>query len=188
MNTEQLSFGQRIDPENNLVECWFTWGCLDWIKQQDWSDKVVLMFGAGMGDIWLAKKCKELYIVERNPEWLDKCATIAANSDAYNLWYINRPCNDCSGQDEYYCAIPEGCEPDIIINDDAYRFEVIVKALSLKKSLTLITDNWLQDYVFVCPKAAELLNDYESKVFSQADHKDFENEGGEWKTAIHFIK
>ena len=39
----ELSFGQRIDPENNLVECWFTHGALDWIKSQDLKGKNILM-------------------------------------------------------------------------------------------------------------------------------------------------
>jgi len=62
MNTE-LSFGQRIDKENGLVECWFTWGALDAIKKKDLSDKIVWMFGAGLGDVWLSKRCKELHVV-----------------------------------------------------------------------------------------------------------------------------
>jgi len=183
----ELSFGQRIDPENGLVECWFTHGALDWIKQQDWSDKVVLMFGAGLGDAWLAKKCKLLYVVERNGEWLTKARNNCQENFVYNHVYCYRPCNDCSGEDEKYCAIPEGCEPDVIINDDAYRYEVIVKALSMKRPLFLITDNWQQSYVFICPAAEELLKDYESLIFEQTDHLD--NDGvNKWKTAIHFIK
>ena len=61
MNTDILSFGQRLDPENGLVECWFTHGALDEIKSMDLSDKNILMFGAGKGDYWLAKRCKKLY-------------------------------------------------------------------------------------------------------------------------------
>jgi hypothetical protein len=92
--------------------------------------------------------------------------------------------------DEMYCAIPDGFEPDIIINDDAYRYEVCVMAekyFKAKGGGILITDNWQQSYVFMCPAAAELLEPYEAHIHEQADHLD--NDGiNKWKTAIHFIK
>jgi len=181
---QELSFGQRVDPENGLVECWFTHGALDWIKEQDWSEKIVWMFGAGLGDTWLAKRCKELFVVERNLEWLYRAQTIAANNGITNLHYYHRPCDDCSGMDKEYCRV--SVDADIIINDDAYRYEVIEMALKLKRPLTLITDNWMQDYVFLCPKGEELLKGFEQKIFPQFDHTN--HEGNCWKTAIHFIK
>lgn len=186
---QNLSFGQRVDDSVGLVECWFTHGALDWIKQQNWSDKSVLMFGAGMGDAWLAKRCRQLFVVERNLDWLNRAQQY---SDANNggVYYEFRPYNDCSGNAEPYCEIPEGCIPDVIINDDAYRYEVCVMAEKRFKQNgggILITDNWQQSYVFMCPAAEELLKGYESLIFEQADHTD--NDGvNKWKTAIFFIK
>lgn len=184
--SNELCFGQRIDPESGLVECWFTHGALDWIKQQDWKDKVVLMFGAGLGDAWLAKRCKLLYVVERNGEWLNKARHNCEINGVHNHIYCYRPCDDCSGQQDYYCSIPDGCKPDVVINDDAYRYEVIEKALTLERPLTLINDNWMQDYVFLCPKGEELLKDFEQIIFPQANHTN--HEGNCWKTAVHFLK
>lgn len=181
----ELSFGQRKD-DNGLIQCWFTHGALDEIIKMDLSDKVVLMFGAGLGDAWLAKRCKKLYVVERNAEWLMKAADICQMNNVTNIEYIHRPCNDCSGMDEYYCEIPEGLKVDVLINDDAYRYEVIVKALTLPRPLILITDNWMQDFVFYCPKGEELLNDFEHKIFPCTTHTN--HEGNCWKTAIHFLK
>lgn len=184
IDTSNLSFGQRVDETNGLVECWFTHGALDWIKQQDWSDKVVWMFGAGLGDAWLAKRCKWLHVVERDMDWLLMCSEKKGTNNIQNLTYYHRPCNDSSGMDEMYCYIP--IDVDVVINDDAYRYEVIKTALSLKRPLTLITDNWQQDYVFICPSAVVLLEDFENLIFEQEDHQD--HEGNKWKTAIHFIK
>lgn len=182
----ELCLWQRIDPVNGLVEPWLTYGALDWIKSQDWSDKVVLMFGAGMGDAWLAKRCKWLHVVERNNDWLFKASTNCADNSSFNVTYHNRPCDDCCGKDEMYCAIPEGVVPDVVINDDAYRYEVIVKALTLKNPLTLITDNWMQAFVFICPAAVELLKDYPQEIYEQADHQDHDGVN-KWKTAIFHI-
>lgn len=176
----ELSFGQRIDEANGLIECWFTHGALDWIKQQDWTDKIVWMFGAGWGDIWLSKRCKELHVVERNAEWIYKAQELAVPNGVTNLFYYHRPCNDCSGMDKEYCEIP--IKVDVVINDDAYRYEVIEKALTLPRPLTLIIDNYQQDYIFICPAAEEALKEFNIKCYIQPDHID--HDGRPWQTAI----
>lgn len=191
MNTEQLSFGQRIDPENGLIECWFSHGSLDWVKEQDFSEKDIIMFGGGLGDVWLSKRCKTLVVIERNADWLSSLKRRREFYMAMNLYYVHRPMEDCVGRDEEYMQRDESFEPDIIINDDAYRYEVCVMAEDYFKNKKgggiLITDNWMQSYVFICPAAEKLLSKYESKIFEQADHVD--NDGiNKWKTAIHFIK
>lgn len=180
---ENLSFGQRIDPENGLVECWFTWGALDEIKSMDLTDKVIWMWGAGLGDIYLSKRCKELHVVERNNEWLLECVSRKFHNNADNLFYYHRPCNDSSGEDKMYCEIP--IHVDVTIVDDAYRYECIVKALEVPRPLLLIVDNWMQDFVFYCPKGEELLKDFKSNIYECATHTD--HEGNRWKTAIFYL-
>lgn len=187
MNTENLSFGQKIDEENGLVMPWLTHGALDFFKKINLSDKNILMYGAGLGDSWLSKMCKWLNIIERNNEWLFKSSIECANNNCLNVTYHNRPCNDCSGKEEYYCEIPFLFEPDVIIVDDAYRYECIIKAIeyskqSKKESILLVVDNWQQDFVFICPAAEEALKDYYTLIFKQEDHKD--HEGRPWQTAI----
>jgi hypothetical protein len=182
----ELSFGQRIDPENNLVECWFTHGALDWIKSQDLKDKNILMFGAGMGDRWLALRCKSLTIVERKEEWYSQCSKSALQ----NMIYIFRPCNDSDGKAEYYLSIPEDKKFDIIINDDAYRTECCQVAVDYFKANgggVLISDNWCQAFVWISPKAEEIMAEFDSLIFEQEDHQDHDGVN-KWKTAIHFIK
>jgi hypothetical protein len=185
MNLSNLSFGQRLD--NGLVQPWFTHGALDAISKMDLSDKVILEYGAGLGDVWLSRRCKELVIIERNYEWLGKVGGMIASNDRNNVTMLHRQCNDCDGQADYYTAIPN--EPDVIINDDAYRFEVIVAAIAYAKKankpITLIVDNWQQDYVFMCPSAEVLLKDYKQEIYPQADHTD--HEGNCWKTAIFYL-
>ena len=187
MNTTNLSFGQRVDETNGLVECWFTHGALNAIKQMDLSNMKILEYGAGLGDAWLSKRCKELVVIERNYEWLEKVGTNLAANGCNNVTLLSRPCNDCSGEDKYYCEIPKGFEPDVIIVDDAYRYECIINTIeyakqSDKESILLIVDNWQQDYVFICPAAEEALKDYYKVVFPQPDHTD--HDGRRWQTAL----
>lgn len=186
INSTSLNFGQRIDPENGLIESWFTHGALDEIKAMDLSDKIILMYGAGMGDVWLSKRCKELHIIERNPEWAIDCEA----KKQPNMAYYFRPCNDSSGMDKYYLEIPNGLKPDIIISDDAYRTEAVEEAIKYFKQKEgggiLICDNWWQDYVWLSPKAIEMAEPFEKHIHAQTDHKD--HSGNCWKTAIIFIK
>lgn len=181
----ELSFGQKVDESNGVIMPWFTHPSLDEISKMDLSNKIVWMFGAGLGDSWLAKRCRKIYIVERSLDWLERASQSAASNGIENITYIHRPCNDSSGMQDYYTEIIESV--DVIINDDAYRFEVIEKALTLPRPLILITDNWMQSYVFLCPAGVELLKGFEAHIHEQADHLD--NDGiNKWKTAIHFLK
>jgi hypothetical protein len=186
----ELSFGQIIDPDNGYVMPWLTHGALDEIKSWDLSDKVIWMWGAGMGDLWLAKRCKKLYVVERLQEWIIKNLEVRAANNCANIEYIHRPCNEGSGAQDMYCEIPEGLDIDIMINDDAYRTEVCQVAVDYFKKRgggTLICDNWIQSFVWISPKAEEIMAPFDAKIFEQPDHTD--NDGiNKWKTGIWNIK
>lgn len=190
MDVNNLSFGQRIDPENGLVECWFTWGALDEIKGMDLSDKNILAYGSGLGDLWLSKRCKKLIVIERTEEWINKGMLAAKNESAYNLEYIFRPCADCTGMDKYYLEIPKEFEPDVIISDDAYRTEACQLAIDYFTQRIsggiLICDNYWQDYVWKSPTAIKILEPFNKHIHECATHTD--HEGDMWKTAIIFIK
>src|ERR1700749_3025258 len=121
MNYMELSFGQKI--EDGLVMPWFTHGALDEIKSMDLSDKIVWMWGSGLGDAWLAKRCRTLVVVERDAEWLYKSQGICLNNAVGNVIYLHRPCNEGSGFQDMYCDIPNDIKPDVFIVDDAYRYE-----------------------------------------------------------------
>lgn len=179
----ELSFGQRMD--NGLIQPWFTHGALDEISNMDLSDKIVWMYGAGLGDVWLAKRCKSLHVVERKEEWIYKAQELAVPNGVDNLFYYHRPCDDCIGMDKEYCEIPIALRPDVIIVDDAYRYECIINALKYRPC-TLIVDNWMQDYVFICPSAELALESFEGKIYPQLNHTN--HEGNCWKTAIWELK
>ena len=184
MSTPELCEWQIIDEDNGLVMPWLTHPFLAWAKQQDWSDKIAIMFGAGLGDAWLAKKCKHLYIVERNDEWAAKSSMYAADNGATNITYLIRKCNDSDGAAEYYTKLPEGVDFDIIINDDAYRTEICQMAVDYFKGKggIFICDNWIQSFVWMSPKAEEIMAPHKANVFEQENHTN--NDGiNKWKTA-----
>lgn len=186
MNIELCEW-QIIDEDNGLVMPWLTHPFLAWAKQQDWSDKTIVMFGAGLGDSWLAKKCKKLYIVERNDDWAAKSSMYAASNGTSNITYLVRHCNDSDGKADYYLNI-EGLNPDIIINDDAYRTECCQMAVDYFKGKggLLVCDNFDQDFVWRSPKAIEILLPYKRNAFYQPGHTN--HEGNAWNTSYWVIQ
>jgi len=181
MNTPQLVEWQIIDEDNGIVMPWLTHPFLAWAKSQDWSDKNIIMFGAGLGDAWLAKRCKKLIAVERNLDWMNKARMY---SDANNgmVQYEFRPCNDSDGAAEFYLDM-KGFDVDIIINDDAYRTECCQMAIDYlsKKGGVLVCDNFNQDFVWRSPKAVEILEPYHRNAFFQPLHSN--HEGNPWNTS-----
>lgn len=190
MQNIELCEWQRRSPKNGMIQCWFTHLCLDWIEEQDWSDKTIIMFGAGLGDAWLADRCKKLYIVERNKDWLEKSKIVSNDAGSKNIEYILRPCNDSDGKAEYYLELPKGVDFDVIINDDAYRTELCQVAVDYFKSKKgggiLVADNFDQDFVWRSPKAIEIMKLFFGEVFYQVDHTN--HEGNQWNTRYWIIK
>ncbi len=188
--TPQLYEWQKIDKENGLIMSWFTHDSLAEIKKMDFRNKVVFSFGGGFGDCWLAKRCKQLYVVERVGDWIIKASEICQENGVNNIQYFHRPCNDSSGNEVEYCEIPNGISPDVIISDDAYRTEVVEMAIKHFKNKEgggiLICDNWWQDMVWKSPAAVEMIEPFEKKIFPQKDHTDHQGEC--WKTLIAYIK
>lgn len=177
---------QKIDPDNGLVMPWYTHPALDEIKNWHLKDKTVLEYGAGASTIWWGDKCKSVFSIEANKEWFEKVGEAVKASNGF----IALEYRDCNEGDQtkidFYTQIPDWIEPDIVVVDGILRYECILKALTLPRPLTLIVDNWQQDYVFICPAAEEVMKDYAGQLFIQPDHKN--HEGRPWTTAIWHLK
>ncbi len=179
---------QRIDTTNGLIEPWLTHPALDEIKRWDLYHKNIWEWGSGMSTIWWAFYCKHIWSIEANSEWFKN------TEDSINLLGLTRKATIIlrefnEGDQEHvpdYTSIPNSFRPDIVVVDGILRYECILKALTLPRPLTLIVDNWQQDYVFICPAAEEALRDYSGQIYLQPDHKD--HEGKPWQTGIWQLK
>lgn len=181
---------QKIDPSNNLVMPWLTHPALDEICKWNLSNKKVLEYGSGYSTLWWANKCQELVSIEANEQWylqiLSKLQHDIINPKGL-VDYHFRPVNEGDqSKIDLYTAIPTDFLPDIVVVDGILRYECMLKALTLPRPLTLIVDNWRQDYVFICRAAEDLMKDYEGQFFVQPDHKN--HEGRPWTTAIWHLK
>lgn len=216
--TNELCFGQRIDPELGILEPWYTNPAMDKIKTWDLSDKVVLEYGGGASSWWWAYRCKKVVTIESNPEWFTKIADQSIQNDCQiygsltrqndpivliqnkertiDLTVILKQINEgdqIKGM-EYVLAYLEepmfaAIKPDIVVVDGIMRTECCQAAVDLlsEKGGICICDNWHQDYVWISPKAEEIMYKHTAEIYSQPNHTNFENEGCEWKTAIFKI-
>lgn len=179
-----LSFGQKVDSEVGILFPWYTHGALDRINPMNFSNKNVLEFGGGASTLWWACRAKQVYTIDTNPEWaantidsLDKLGL--SHRATVELRQINEGDQTMV---ETYTKIPDGFEPDVVIVDGILRFEAMQKALTLKRPLLLIVDNWMQDWIFDCPAAEEMMKPYPGEIYPQHDHTD--HNGKKWQTAI----
>jgi protein-L-isoaspartate O-methyltransferase len=184
MNTNELVEWQRYSPSNGMVQCWWTWDMLDWIETQDWKNKNVLEFGAGRGTAWLRDRSKFVVSIEADLQWAEQarkdCEGYGVNNGA--IYAKQLPDGVQGTQPEYFGMIPTDIKFDVISIDGIYRTEAIEWAIEHLKGREglLIIDNLDQDFVWISPKAMELIAPYESKVFYQKEHTN--HEGKQWNT------
>ena len=181
---------QRIDSTTTLIEPWFTWPFMDWVKQLDLKEKNVIEFGAGYSTAWWRKKTKWVDSIEAKEEWAIIAAKECAKNSLLNGWIYAKELREGVPEDleEYMQLIPEKGKYDIIIIDGIYRTEIVewgINHLRAANGGYLFIDNLDQDYVWISPKAMELLAPYEGETFVQPGHTN--HEGKPWNSRYYII-
>lgn len=189
MNTEELVEWQRLSPTNGMIQCWWTWPLLDLIETWDWQKKNVLETGAGRGTAWLRERCHWVDSIDADVEWAKQAQT---DCDKYGLtngriFSAQIPDGMPDRMQEYFDLFPKDKRYDIITIDGIYRTEVIEWAINHLKGREglLIIDNLNQDFVWISPKAMELLEPYEGEIFIQPGHVN--HEGLPWNSRYYKI-
>jgi hypothetical protein len=188
MNTSELVEWQIHDPENGLVMCWWTHPFLDVMRTWDLKEKTFLEFGAGRGTAWLRQRCKWVDSIEANSQWAGQAQKdcLEAGFDNGAIYSANIADGIQGMQSSYFGLIP-GRQYDVISIDGIYRTEAIEWAINHFKGREglLIVDNLDQDFVWISPKAMELLEPYKGEIFIQPNH--INHEGKPWNTRYYII-
>lgn len=183
MQTELVEW-QRLSPKNGMIQCWWTHPILDEIETWDWKNKKILEFGAGRGTAWLRERSKWVDSIEANMEWAELVNKECEEQNIKNGELFAKQIADGIPElkDEYFDLIPKRKKYDIVTIDGIYRTEAIEWAINHFKGRDglMIIDNLDQDYVWISPKAMELIEPYESKVYIQLEHTN--HEGKPWNT------
>lgn len=116
---------------------WYTYACLEWLKQLDLSALDVFEYGSGNSTRWWAARCRTLTSVEHDQAWHAHVAPLLPDGIRYLLE------SDPSG----YIQSCKG-EYDIVIVDGVYRLDCAVHATGrLREGGVIILDNadWLRN-------------------------------------------
>ena len=179
---------QKIDPKSQLVFPWFTHPMLDILSEIDFSEKTVLEFGGGRSTAWWRDRAKWVTTVETNREWAQTIVEECQDHGLHNgrIYYAQLNEGDSHNAKRYVEAGKSLGPYDVVIVDGILRYECLEYALTLPRPLLLIADNWQQDYVWISPKAEELMKPYPITVCVQENHTN--NEGNKWKTVFWELK
>ncbi len=130
--------GESVDRNENAIP-WFTYPCVEYLKQLDLRDKSVFEWGSGNSTLFLANRCKDVTSVENNTDYFQKNKARLKNNAKLLLK---------TKLDEYVHAIAE-CNKafDIIIIDGQERFACAQLAIKyVSHDGIVILDNSSQYY------------------------------------------
>lgn len=164
---------QRRDPESGLIQPWFTHPALDEIQTWDLTHKDVLEWGGGHSTLWWASRCAFVATFENKPEWAEWIRSHRlANVMVKDQSWEEAARDPFSG---------ERFLPDIVVIDGVARLECLKAALTLPRPLTIIFDNWQQDFVFISPEAEALMEPFREygKLYVQPGHTNIDADAEE---------
>jgi hypothetical protein len=189
MNTEALVEWQVLDKKTGYVYPWLTHPFLELLDTWNLKDITILETGGGRSTHWWRNRCRWVDTIEANEEWgkqIEKdCQQYGLNNG--NLFCKTIPEGTPDGMLEYFSLIPKDTQYEIIVVDGIYRTEMVEWAIDHFKGRggILIADNWQQDFVWISPKAEELLIHYDIHRFVQPNHTN--HEGKPWNTCYWVI-
>jgi hypothetical protein len=113
---------------------WYSYPAIEYIKQLDFSDKVVFEYGSGNSTRFWAGRCRKLISVEDNQNWYSKIMAMVSDNVEYHLLEESQ---------EYIKLINKySIAFDIIIIDGSHRYECAAEALGkLRDDGFIILDN-----------------------------------------------
>ena len=113
---------------------WYTYPAIEYVKQFDFSDKIVFEFGSGNSTLFWAQRCKQVIAVENHPEWHAKMKPLLPENVEYHLHPDEEGYSECIKKYDF--------DFDIIIVDGLCRFKCTQQAIpKLKPDGFIILDN-----------------------------------------------
>lgn len=147
-----------VDHQGNPIP-WYTYAAIEYIKQLNFSEKIVFEYGAGNSSLFWASQAQRIVSVESNFSWYEKVKSSQAEN--LDLIYANIK------SDEYVKSINNFNGFDVIIIDGQRRKECAFEALkNINSGGMIILDN--SD---VHPEAASILR--QNSLLIQVDMTGF---------------
>lgn len=103
---------------------WYTYPCIDFIKNRDYNDKTVLEFGGGQSTIWWAERARHVVTFEGNKAWHDKIKTKMPSN--VELFLVSIDTSSACVKDVSDILCSKGYTTfDIVVIDGLARYEMI---------------------------------------------------------------
>ena len=120
---------------------WYTYPCIDFLRNISYENKLVLEFGGGQSPFWWAERSEKVITLEGNKDWFDRLKSkMPSNVDLHNI-SMESP-DVCTKEVLDIINTYDNFKFDIIIIDGLYRFEMIEVAIQARsKSGIIICDN-----------------------------------------------
>lgn len=133
MQTARMS--SCIDAKGRPIP-WYTYPAIEYIKQLDFSEKVVFEYGSGNSTLFWGKFSRKLISVEDNDWWYEKVSKEARKSKNIEIQLI-------VDRLSYVQSISQQNEDfDVIVIDGMYRYDCALEAVKkLKSGGIIILDN-----------------------------------------------
>ena len=126
---------------------WYTYPAIEYIRQLDFSDKIIFEYGSGNSTRFWAGRCKKIVSIEHNKEWYNKIKNGLPGHVEYHL---------LEEAQEYIKSINNYSNKfDVIVIDGMHRYKCAIEALGkLRDNGFIILDNsdWYE-------KTSKLLRD-----------------------------
>jgi hypothetical protein len=119
---------------------WYTYPCIDFLKNRSYTAKSVLEFGAGQSTLWWATRAIHVVTLEGDKEWYEKIAS--AKPQNVELHLVSMESADACVSDVNKVLGKNNCHYDVIVIDGLYRYEMtnIAKTLVTEDGM-IIYDN-----------------------------------------------
>jgi hypothetical protein len=103
---------------------WYTYPCIDFLRQRSYEDKKVLEFGGGQSTLWWARRARHIVTFEGDRDWYNQIkVTMPANVD---LYYVSMDSADiCISEVNKILDSKHYNKFDVVIIDGLYRMEMI---------------------------------------------------------------
>jgi len=126
---------------------WYSYPCLDFLRQRSYEGKRILEFGGGQSTLWWARRAKQVVIFEEDKDWYNKIkGTMPANADIY-LVSIDSP-EKCTSEVNNILDAKNYGKFDVIIIDGLYRFQMIDIAIKVMADSGVIICDDAEGYGF----------------------------------------
>jgi hypothetical protein len=126
---------------------WYTYPCIDFLRQRSYEDKRVLEFGGGQSTLWWARRARHIVTFEGDRDWYNQIkVTMPANVD---LYYVSMDSADiCISEVNKILDSKDYNKFDVVIIDGLYRMEMIDIAKKFIAAIGVIICDDAEGYGF----------------------------------------